>query len=160
MPKPLLNKTDVKTKSSIFNIEQKKIQTPSISKDYIDKILRSKRSKDYMACFNKLDNGNATMNQQKVAEILAGIANEFPEVQLSGFLLGYVSKCYLGDTYEVHTVNISGQIITHYKNGELLPDGMEKARSIAMNPAYIFIEVYTDCCRAISKSGLVSVVKD
>lgn len=69
-----------------------------------------------------------------------------------------VSICYLGKPYEVHTLDITGQIIEHYKSGHILPGGLEKARSIAMRGGYDFIEVYVDCCRAVSSNGLVSVI--
>ena len=86
------------------------------------------------------------------------LMREFPEVELSGVLLGFVSICYLGKPYEVHTLDMSGQIIEHYQSGQMLPNGMEKARSIALRGGYDFIEVYIDCCRAVSSSGAVSVI--
>lgn len=81
-----------------------------------------------------------------------------PDLEISGIMLGIVSTCYLGKPYEVHTLDITGQIIEHYKSGQVLPGGLEKARSIAMRGGYDFIEVYVDCCRAISSSGAVSVI--
>ena len=88
------------------------------------------------------------------------IRNEFPDLEISGIMLGIVSICHLGEPYEVHTLDITGQIIEHYKRGQVLPGGLEKARSIAMRGGYDFIEVYTDCCRAISASGTVSVISN
>ena len=69
-----------------------------------------------------------------------------------------VSKCFLGDPYEVHTVDFTHTIIKHYKQGEVLPDGMEKARAIAARNIYMYIEVYTDHCCAISADGIVSII--
>lgn len=94
----------------------------------------------------------------KVNEIVDTIRSEFPEVEITGIMLGIVSICYLGKPYEVHTLDITGQIIEHYKGGQMLPGGLEKARSIAMRGGYDFIEVYVDCCRAISSNGSVSVI--
>ena len=49
-----------------------------------------------------------------------------------------VSKCFLGDPYEVHTVDFTHTIIKHYKQGEVLPDGMEKARDYS-SKKYIYV---------------------
>lgn len=159
MPKPLINRTSERQTDSIFSVNTARNLKPVRKDAQIEKLLRRKRSKEYLDHFSLLDSGNATIAQSKLEDILRAIAKEFPEVELSGLLLGYVSKCYLGASYEVHTVDISGRIIEHYKKGETVPNGMEKARTIAMNPAYAFIEVYSDCCRAVSDSGSVSVVK-
>ena len=70
----------------------------------------------------------------------------------------WMAVCYLGKPYEVHTLDVTGGIIEHYQTGQILPNGMEKARSIALRGGYEFIEVYTDCCRAISSNGKVSVI--
>ena len=91
-------------------------------------------------------------------EIINAIRAEFPEVSLEGILLGFVDKCYLGAPYEVHTIDLSGGIIEHYKRGQILPNGMEKARTLAMSGSYQFIEVYTNCLRAVSSNGSVSVI--
>ena len=74
-------------------------------------------------------------------------------------LLGFVSACYLGVPYKVHTLDMTESIVEHYKVGQQLPNGLEKARSLAIYGGYEFIEVYIDCCRCISSNGTVSVVK-
>lgn len=67
--------------------------------------------------------------------------------------------CYPGEPYEVHTLDVSGSIIEHYKRGHKLPGLLEKARNVALRGGYEFIEVYVDCCRCISSDGSVSVVR-
>ncbi len=52
----------------------------------------------------------------------------------------------------------TGKIIQHFKKGEPLLHGMEKARGIAIRGGYAFIEVYAECCRAVSEDGTVSVI--
>jgi len=123
------------------------------------RLLRKSRSKRYMEAMNALDAGGRLQTAEQIAEIMAVIRDEFPEIELEGILLGYVSICYLGKPYEVHTLDLTGQIIEHYKNGETLPGGMEKARGLALRGGYSFIEVYTDCCRAVSPNGSVSVIR-
>ena len=162
MPKPMLKQPQTQTQSgsmlSATQQQAQKKQTQQIDKMKLDRLLRKTRSKEYMDALHKLDAGGHVHNQHKVNEIINTIRNEFPEVEISGVLLGFVSICYLGEPYEVHTLDLSGQIIEHYKSGQTLPDGLEKARSIALRGGYDFIEVYIDCCRCVSSTGAVSVI--
>jgi len=87
------------------------------------------------------------------------VKNEYPDAGLSSFL-GLVSICRLGVPYEVYILDFRGGILVHYKSGQVLPGGLEKARAIAMYGGYAFIEVYTDCCRAVAGDGEVSVIPD
>lgn len=162
MPKPMLRQPQTQNQansilSATQNQEQKQ-QTQQMDKMELDRLLRKPRSKQYMEALHKLDAGGHTHNQSKVNEIIDAIRSEFPDIEISGVLLGFVSICYLGKPYEVHTLDMTGQIIEHYKSGQILPGGMEKARSIALRGGYDFIEVYIDCCRAISSNGAVSVI--
>lgn len=162
MPKPILKQSQVKRQSeSILSAVQQqslKQQAQKMDKMKLDRLLRKPRSKEYMDALHKLDAGGHVHNQHKVNEIINTIRDEFPEVEVSGVLLGFVSICYLGQPYEVHTLDMSGEIIEHYKSGQALPVGLEKARSIALRGGYDFIEVYADCCRCVSSTGAVSVV--
>lgn len=161
MPKPMLRQPQAQTQNTILSAtksqeQQRKAQ--QMDKMKLDRLLRKARSKEYMQALHKLDAGGHVHNQQKVNEIINTIRNEFPDLEISGIMLGIVSICYLGKPYEVHTLDITGQIIEHYKSGQVLPSGLEKARSIAMRGGYDFIEVYVDCCRAVSSNGSVSVI--
>lgn len=162
MPKPMLKQPQTQTQSgSILSAAQQQAQkqrTQQMDKMKLDRLLRKTRSKEYMDALHKLDAGGHVHNQHKVNEIIDAIRNEFPEVEINGVLLGFVSICYLGRPYEVHTLDMTGQIIEHYKAGQPLPGGLEKARSIALRGGYDFIEVYVDCCRCISSTGAVSVI--
>lgn len=160
MPKPMLKQpqTQVNTILCATQAQSQKHQIQQIDKIKVDRLLRKNRSKEYMQALNKLDEGGHVHNQHKVNEIIDIICSEFSDLEISGIMLGVVSICYLGKPYEVHTLDITGQIIEHYKSGQVLPGGLEKARSIAMRGGYDFIEVYVDCCRAISANGTVSVI--
>jgi hypothetical protein len=165
MPKPMLN-PQMQTQNrlngeNLLSASQPKTQNAQkqqMDKMVLDRTLRKKRSKEYMQAIQKLDAGGHTHNQKQVDEIIGEITNEFPEVKLEGLLIGFVAICYLGKPYEVHTLDLSGRIIQHFQAGQSLPDGMEKARGIAMHGGYSFIEVYTDCVRAVSSGGNVSVI--
>ena len=162
MPKPMLKQPETKMQSNnilsaTYKKEQKQ-ENSQLTKMQIDRILRKSRSKKYMDALHRLDAGGHVHNQDKVNELIDIIREEFPEVEISGILLGYVSICYLGKPYEVHIFDMTGHIIEHYQAGHPLPGGMEKARALAMRGGYEFIEVYVDCCRCISANGTVSVV--
>ena len=159
MPKPILStqqKTEIDSKLSLTATKTTK---EPVDKLELDRLLRKPRSKQYMETMCCLDVGGHTHNQEKVEEIIKALCDEFPEIKLQGELLGIVSKCYLGGDYEVHRLNLIGDIIDHFRRGQPLPDGLEKVRSIAMHGGYEFIEVYSDCCRAIGRDGSVSVIK-
>lgn len=154
-----LNKPQQQSSSLLDATATQNKQTSKLDQMTIDRLLRKPRSKAYMDAIHKLDAGGHVHNKAKVDAIIDAIRQEFPEVEINGILLGYVAKCYLGKPYEVHTLDLSGQIIEHYKAGQPLPNGMEKARGLAMYGGYDFIEVYVDCLRAVSSDGTVSVVK-
>lgn len=162
MPRPMLKQSQVQAQItdvlSATHQQSQKLQSQQIDKMKLDRLLRKPRSKEYMYALHKLDAGGHVHNQHKVNDIIDTIRNEFPEIEISDVLLGFVSICYLGKPYEVHTLDLSGQIIEHYKEGQPLPGGLEKARSIALRGGYAFIEVYVDCCRCISTTGAVSVI--
>ena len=145
MPRPMLRTPQNQTQSQTVNNnilsatrnQEHEQQQQQMDKMKLDQLLRKKRSKEYMEALHKLDAGGHVHNQNKVNDIIRTIQEEFPEV---------------------HTLDLTGGIIEHYKTGETLPDGLEKARTIAMRGGYEFIEVYKDCCRAVSASGYVSVI--
>lgn len=161
MPRPMLFRPQTQERAepmlSTRRPEQRQ-QNRQMDKMQQDRLLRKTRSKEYMDALHKLDAGGHVQNSKQVEDILRAIREEFPELELEDLLLGYVSVCYLGRPYEVHTLDMSGQIIEHYKAGQLLPNGMEKARGLALRGGYDFIEVYVDCCRCIGTDGTVSVV--
>ena len=162
MPRPIFfpQKTNTQTNTILSATETQKQnqQTQQMDKMKLDRLLRKSRSKEYMQSIHKLDAGGHVHNQSKVDEIITNIQNEFPDLDISGIMLGIVSICYLGEPYEVHTLDLVGKIIEHFPKGQILPSGLEKARSIALRGGYDFIEVYLDCCRAVSSNGTVSVI--
>lgn len=125
-------------------------------------ISRKKRSKTYMDTLKELkafDKDTAQVIKEKIDKIKLVLQDELPDINIDDLLLGIVSKCYLGEPYEVHSLNLSGGIVEHYKKGEIMPNGLEKARNLAQNKAYEFIEVYKNSLHAIDSSGNVSVIK-
>lgn len=165
MPKIMLkNLAETKTESNNTLSLTKPIEKAKITIDDItlQRILRKKRSQKYMEAMKTLDAGGHVHNQEKVNELINVIREEFPEVELminKGIFIGILAKCYLGVPYEVHTLNFTlSSIIEHYKKGQNLPKGMEKARAMVSRGMYEYIEVYTDSCCAISSDGSVSII--
>jgi hypothetical protein len=126
----------------------------------LEKRLRQKRSGTFVETMARLDAGGAVVSKEKVQELIDQIAQELPELAELQLPLGIVSKCYLGEPYEVHTLDCKLEIIEHYKRGQPLPNGMEKARKLAMHPGYAYIEVYSNMMCAVSHSGDVAMIKE
>lgn len=162
MPRPMLNAPQNESRADELLSLNRNFNKPVQKLDnmQLDRLLRKPRSKEYMEAMHTLDAGGHVHNQGKINDMIAVIKAEFPEVELSGILIGIVSICYLGKPYEVHSLDYVGNIIEHFQVGQPLPKGMEKARGIALHGGYEFIEVYTDCCRAVSADGTVSVIRN
>ncbi|MFD1705161.1 hypothetical protein ACFSCZ_00155 [Siminovitchia sediminis] len=156
MRRPLINvKQDIKLDTKITTASRTKVESGVM----LDKRLRQKRSKAYIEAVTQLDAGGITTTQSKKEELLNAIKNEFPDLEPYQYPLGIIAKCYLGHPFEVHTLDISLDIIRHYKQGESLPNQMDRGRSLALHPSYEFIEIFSDTLRAVGKSGNVSVIK-
>lgn len=163
MPHPILRHENQENKLRVSLIQNyqtdNKLELTLKEKQRINQLLRKKRSKEYMKSISTLDAGGHTNNQDQIDKIIDSIENEFDEVEISKILIGIIARCHLGNPYEVHTLSLAPQIIKHYKIGESLPFGMEKARTLVMRGNYEYVEVYTDCFRAVNRNGEVSVIK-
>ncbi|RAV04173.1 hypothetical protein [Paenibacillus sp. YN15] len=157
MRRPILNnqtKTSTHIKADITPQS-----TAQLSEAALEKRLKQKRSPAYMDTMVKLDAAGAVCDPSMVKELVAAMEKEFSDLTPSQRLLGLVARCYLGAPYEVHTLDMLFGIVQHYKRGNPLPNGMEKARMVAMIPQYAHIEVYTNCICAISNDGSVAYTK-
>lgn len=153
----------------IFDIQQKVIQQINMKPEVVAKTklsplllerrLREKRSSKYMEVMRQLDLCGCQMDQSKYQEFIDAINNEFPDVELNDILLGIVAKCYLGNPFDVHTLDLTGNIVVHYKVHENMPELLSRARGLALHGGYEFIEVYVDCLRAIKANGSVALAK-
>jgi hypothetical protein len=120
--------------------------------------LREHRSRSYVEAMTALDSGSHTVNATEIAAALAALAGEFSDVFIEARPAGLVAKCGLGQTYEVHSLDLEHATAVHVRAGEKLPDGLERARALAMHPQYVFVEVYPDAMRAVRADGTVNVV--
>lgn len=129
-----------------------------LTKGQIEKNLRQKRSPSYIEALHQLDAGGHICSTDTLNKVIAAIKSELPEMIVEQLLLGIVSKCYLRHFFEVHTLQITGNIIHHYRTGESLPPALEKARSLAKHSSYILIEVYSSYMVAVSQDGSSSLI--
>lgn len=120
--------------------------------------LRQRRSTAYVEAMTRLDAGGHVHSKTATDALMEAIRQEFPDVQIEGWPVGIIAKCFLGAPYEVHTLDCTGSIIQHFKGGETLPQGMERARSLARSDHYAFIEVYTDKLIAVGVNGQTAII--
>jgi hypothetical protein len=114
-------------------------------------VLATPRSHAYLAAVARLDAG--LVNQVDVADVSAQILAEFGLG--ASVPVGLVSKCFLGEPYEVHMLSLAGQILEHFVAAQPMPQPFEGARSMAEHSAYVVIEVYSDrfvCIRTDGKT--------
>ncbi len=153
----------------IFNNEQKVMQQINLNKEVkvktkfnpllLERRLREKRSSKYVEMIKQLDITGSHMDQSKYQEFIDTINNEFPDIDFDNQLIGIVAQCYLGEPYEVHSLDMAGNIVVHYKMNENMPGLLNRARSLALHGGYEFIEVYIDCLCAVKADGSVTVAK-
>lgn len=157
MPKTILNlgnNEDGKISETMAFKQSQSFENPNI-------VLRKKRSKKYIEEIKKLDITAHNITQEQIQGMIDAIKNELPVISIDDLPIGIVTKCYLGESYEVHTLSLIGKsIIRHYKIGESLPNELEKARTLANNKNYAFIEVYQTKIIAVKEDGSVSILED
>lgn len=125
--------------------------------------LRQPRSAAYLTALTQMDSGGHVCDPQAVQTLLAALREEFPDLSIEDYPLGIVAQCYLGAPFEVHTFDFGAEVhpsnvVHHYKTFETLPAPLEAARSLALSPAYAFVEVYTDKLVPVATTHTVSIV--
>ena len=135
--------------------------TASLVANDLALLLRKQRSSHYLAAVAGLDAGTHLHDPVAYQVFQQAIQEEFSGIAIDDFpLLGIVARCNLGRPFEVHTLDLKGQIVRHYKSIELLPPQLERARSLALHSAYAFVEVYTDRLVAVSSAGDTAVIQE
>lgn len=162
MARPLiLTKSDIKLGVNLgenTKLNTGKSKLPSIN---VEKELRKKRSDKYMGLAKILDANGCSLPQEYVDDIINKIKGQFEEFEIpeDKMPVSLVGKCYLGDNFEVHKLDMIGRIICHFRDYEKMDSLSERARNLSQNPNYEFIEVYKDCLRAIHHDGSVSELR-
>lgn len=159
MPRPILMKNTAQGQKLELDAEKSIDAKFNTDKTMLERRLRNKRSSEYMEAISKLDVGGCEQCKKQFDDCVEAIRNEFKDIPQSDLLIGLVSKCHLGQPYDVHTIDMSGSILVHYKVSENMPPLIEKARSLALHGGYAYIEVYMDYLCAVKDDGSVSIVK-
>lgn len=166
MPKPMIRMEKQESSALQSNTTLRATQQHGAAKqdtitiEELEAALRKPRSKEYVEFIKKMDIGCEADMSGYIAEWTDKVDKEFPFIaNVSNFLLGIISRCYLGDSYEVHMLDKTLSIVGHFKKGEPLPNGLEPCRSIGMNPNYEFVEVYEHMYCIVDKNGNTSVIQ-
>ncbi|HUG83235.1 MAG TPA: hypothetical protein VMM13_01655 [Euzebya sp.] len=115
------------------------------------------RTPAYMAAIQRLDSGQIT-DTAALTQLIAEIKAELGELGMPSLPAGMVAECFLGPPYRVHTLDLVGEIVTHYEAGKAMPHPFERARSLALHPAYVLVEVHDDHMVAIRDDGTATTV--
>lgn len=107
----------------------------------IDRNRRAVRSEELVKAVQSLD---TTTDPQMAEAIKKWIAEEYEKRQ-GGRLVGLFGKCYLGEPYVDHRLDLGGSwILEHFTRDQEPPPPFGAARPFARNDAYVYVEVYDD----------------
>ena len=157
MPRPIIGAPRIDKADSRL-VKSKNKQPMGLTGPRLEQRLRQKRSRRYVEAISRIDVGAYQTDRAALDSLLEEISNEFPELSIDQAPLGIVSKCYLGAPFEVHVCDFRGEILEHFQTYRSMPSLFERARSLAIHPAYALIEVYTNTLRAVAADGSVSVI--
>ena len=118
-------------------------------------MLRQKRSPAYLQALITLDSGGHVVDSQFMEELRRAISDQFPDAGARP--RGWVAICYLGPPFQVHILDLAGDIVRHFRFGEPMPEPFERARSLALHARYAFVEVHSDKLVAVAHDGATSV---
>lgn len=98
------------------------------------------RSSELVKLIEEID---VTSDPQAIAAIMDHISQDY-EDRNGGQLLGLFGRCFLGDPFIDHHIDLSGSIIQHFSRVQAPPGPFASARPYVRNSAYVFVEVYSD----------------
>lgn len=154
-------------------------------KERVEQILQKPRTQDYLAALDMIDFLSSDdeavierlknemgddfieelreMSDDEIFEMITqAFHEEFAEMEtnLDDELLGVLSKCFI-EGCDCHAIDRNGHILSHYESDKTLPDDFERGRAVFRSRAdqCQCVEIYRTCCRVISRSGEVEVVK-
>jgi hypothetical protein len=150
MPKPLIRKL---TTGSEFHSRPAAKNTRGATQ----RLHTGRRSSAYLSAIRGLD-ATGTRGAAQLDGFVDDIRREFAD-RYCTVPWGIVGKCYLGENFEVHTLTIDGSIVEHYRTGQELPAGLERARTLARSEQYLAIEVYVNRLICLRPDGSVVVLE-
>ncbi len=159
MPRPILGTPQATKVTGRVEVRSTTAAKTSLKGPQLQQRLRQVRSKAYLEAMTRLDAGVHHADRTALEALVEAIANEFPELGIAETPMGIVSRCYLGAPYQVHICDLAGGIIEHFETFRAMPPLFERGRTLALHPAYAFVEIYADTLRAVSADGSVSVIE-
>jgi hypothetical protein len=149
VPKPLITRQN--------GMLSRSRRTTNTSTSTGGRLKSGSRSENYLRALRKLDvSGN--LSAVEIDEFVDGVRREFAE-KYHTIPFGIVAECFLGEPFEVHTLALDGSIIEHYRRGQTLPAPLERARALAVSPAYLAVEVYPDRLVCVRADGSVVLLE-
>jgi hypothetical protein len=109
------------------------------------------RSTRYLDNLSRLD-ASTNITPAQLEEIVDGIRREFAD-RWAALPVGFVSRCFLGHPFEVHTLTPDGGILEHFRLGQSMPGPLESARTHTLTGLYLAIEVYEDRLVCVRTDG-------
>ena len=149
MPKPLITRQNAPLSRSRRGTES----TTTIG----GRVKSGRRSENYLRAVRALD-ASGSLSAVETDEFVDGVRREFAD-KYHTIPFGIVAECFLGEPFEVHTLALDGSIIEHYRRGQALPPALERARALAVSPAYLAVEVYPDRLVCVRADGSVVLLE-
>lgn len=137
-------------------ISRHPVDTPSVAPRSVSAGTRvlvdtAPRSRRYLDSLSRLDAGTE-LTPADLREIVDGIREEFAR-RWAAFPVGFVSRCYLGHPFEVHTLMPDGGILEHYRLRQPMPGALESARKHSLSGLYLSVEVYENRLVCVRTDG-------
>lgn len=159
MPKPMLFQTQVSSQANHRLDATLKPETTQETRTVAcERVFRKRRSQKYIDAMSKLDAGSGHISQEDIDKMIEAIREEFPDIDISTQFFGCMAVCHLGAPYEVHTLVPNENCIIHYHANYSFEAPLDKCRNLCLVPDYIFVEIYDQSFRAISKNGAVAQI--
>lgn len=162
---------------------KKSFQFSFAETEELDRMLRKPRSRFYMDAVDAIDllsvedeeiierllesmdeetaeEFSEMSTEELLEEIKASFQEEFESlpIEIESVLYGVLAKCRI-EGCDCHVISTEGKIIDHFKEQQALPTELEKGRILlGRYPQCKCVEVYSDCCRIISKDSSVQKV--
>ena len=163
-----------------FNFEKKK--------EKVEQLLQRLRSQEYLTAIDMVDFVSAD-DEEIIERLMENLGKEFVEemqemvdsveemiqmitdafhnefsemeINLDDEMIAVLSKCYI-EGCDCHAIDQYGNILDHYREDEHLSEALERGRKIFREHSgeCQCVEVYKTCCRIVSRSGDVEVIKN
>lgn len=134
----VVNSSDVAVSADVP--ESTTVAPQFLSKATIDRNRHTPRSQELLDAIARIDTETNALAAQ---EIMEWVRSQYEE-RGGGEILGLFSKCYLGAPFVDHVMTLTGLICEHYRWEDTVPGAYVLARNLAANPAYEYVEVYSD----------------